>query len=286
MNSGATRRTDGFTIVETMIVLAVSGALFVAIAASLSGRQNAAEFTNAIQGVQAQIQQTINQVAEGYYPNQQNFSCVAGGGGPQLTAGASGQGTNQDCVFLGKVMQFGVQNSNPEQYQTYTIAGLRTATTGTGSPFINTLPTVVGVGGNYTDYSDVHALKYGLSTRWVRVGATTIGAVGFLMEPGAADGTTAAGYSSGGQQVDVVPIRPTNVGQTLAQAIGGIEDANSGGGGLRDPQLGSSAPVNPASGVTICFVSGATNQSGLITIGSNGRQLTVKLDIRSNQTCA
>jgi hypothetical protein len=42
----------------------------------------------------------------------------------------------------------------------------------------------------------------------------------------------------------------------------------------------------PTGGVFICFVSGGTNQSGLIKIGSNARLLSVTLDIKSNKTCS
>ncbi len=295
MNAGARtgyleRRSAGFTVFETMIVLAVTGALFVIIAATLSGRQNAAEFTHAIQSIQSQIQQVIDQSAEGFFPDQ-NVSCSAGAGTLLFAAGGA-QGANEPCVFLGKVIQFGVHGTNPEQYQIYTIGGLRAATAGAGSPFQNANPTVVAVGGNYAGYSSARPLEYGLTVAWVRsdlnsgctVASCSIGAVGFLMEPG--DFGSSSGYNSGAQQVDLVPIRTTNINQTLQQVVTGIESSSAGAGGLRDPNLGASAPINPSSGVQICFVSAGTNQSGLITIGSAGRQLLVQLQIKSNKTCA
>lgn len=273
------RPANGFTIVETMVVLAVTGALFVAIAATLSGRQNAAEFTHAIQSVQSQIQQTINQVSQGFYPNENNFICTNGAGVAQLNSGTNTQGTNQDCVFLGKVMQFGVQGTDPELYQVYTIAGLRNATAGVGSPFVTSSPTVVGVGGNYADYSTSRALEYGLTTLWVKAGGNTMGAVGFLMEPGSLSTTSTSGYNSGSQQVDLIPLPGTSLGQDFSQAATSINTE------LNDATLTADAPINPSGGVQICFVSGGTNQSGLITIGGSGRQLLVKLDIKSNKSC-
>lgn len=277
---GAYLGARGFTIVETMIVLAVTGALFVAIAATLAGRQNAAEFTHAIQSAQAQIQQTINEVSSGFYPSTDNFSCANGGGTVQLSAGSNGQGTNQDCVFLGKVMQFGVAGTDPEQYQVYTIAGLRSAVSGPTSPFQNADPTVVGVGGTYAPYGSAGALQYGLTTAWVKSGGASIGAVGFLMEPGSLDTASASGYRSGAQQVDLVPIRGSRLGASLAQGATAVNAS------LRDATLTADAPLNPASGVQVCLASGGTNQSGLITIGASGSQLLVTLDIKSNKTCA
>lgn len=283
---------NGFTIVETMIVLAVTGALFVAIAASLTGRQNAAEFTHSIQSIQSQLQQIIDQVPDGNFPDQQ-VRCVSIGS-PFFLPGGS-QGTNSECIFLGKVIQFHVRNAgglSTEQYQVYTIAGLNTQGT-SAEPFAAARPTVVAIAGNYAAYSKAVSLEYGLQTVWMRSdnnlsctgSACSIGAVAFLMEPGQA-GSTGTGYSSGAQQVDLIPIRTTGLNQYLSTAVGEIQYRAVGSGGLQDINLLTVAPINPINGVQICFASGTTNQSGLITIGSSGRQLVVKLDIKSgNTTC-
>lgn len=273
-------RQAGFTVVETIIVLAITGALFVAIAGTLAGKQNTAEFKHAIQSMQSQIQQTISEVSAGFYPNSSNFTCVSTGNALQISSGSSTQGTNQDCVFLGKVIQLGVQGTTPEQYQTYTIAGLRAATVGTTSPFQNASPTIVNVGGNYASYSTATTLDYGLTTAWVKAGSTNIGAVGFLMEPGSLNTQSASGYNSGAQQVDLIPLPGTSLGQSLTQGASSITSR------LRDVALTSDAPINPSAGVQICFVSGGTNQSGLITIGGSGRQLLVTLSVKANKTCS
>lgn len=271
---------NGFTIVETMIVLAITGALFIAIAATLAGRQNSAEFNHAIQTVQAQIQQTVNQVSAGFYPSNSNFTCAASGSAVIFSSGTSGQGSNQDCIFLGKVLQFRVQGTAPEVFQTYTVAGLRGPTVGATSPFQNVSPTVVGVGNNYTNYSTASELEYGLTTVWMKSGGANIGAVGLMMEPGSLNTASVSGYNSGAQQIDLIPLPGTSLGQQINQAV--ISITNS----LRDVNLTADAPINPAAGVQICFASGGTNQSGLITIGGSGRQLLVTLDIRSNRTCS
>ena len=282
------KRSAGFTIIETMVVLTVTGALFVVIAATLAGRQNEAEFLHAVQSVQSQTQQIIDQVADGYYPSQNNFSCSASGSSVSFSSVAASQGTNDPCVFLGKVIQFHIAGTGtgslPEAYQVYTIAGLRSATTGTGSPFQSAGATVVGNidgNGDYTSYSDANQLEYGLTTKWVKVnGTATVGAVGFLMEPG--DFGTSNGYNSGAQPVDLVPIPGTSVSppQTIPVAVGIINTQ------LADPNLTADAPINPQpGGVQVCLVSAGTNESAIMTIGNAGRQLLVKLDIKSNASC-
>ena len=280
--TGVRSTQRGFTIVETMIVLAVTGALFVAIATTLTGRQNAAEFTHAIQSVQSQLQQIIDQVPDGFFPDN-SVSCTSGGGTPQFTAGVSGsQGSNQPCVFLGKVVQFAVKGTGgntEQQYQIYTIAGLNNAQGTAAQPFTAAEPAVVQVNKQYAQYSTAVKLEYGLEVSSVKVANNEIGAVGFLMEPGSADSTSSTGYTSGAQAVDLVPILSTSRNQTPDAAVTSIELKNSGG--LRDPNLA----VNPPGGVQICFTSGTTNQSGLVTIGSIGRQLKVSLAIKNNTSC-
>lgn len=276
-------RARGFTVFETMIVLSITTILFVIIAATLSGRQNAAEFIRAIQTAQADIQQVIDQETAGYFP-QQTFSCTASASGPSFSAGANAQGTNEPCVFLGKVIQFGMPRASKadnEQFQILTVAGLRSGAAGAGSPFSGTKPAVVNVGNDYASYSIARTLQYGLHVLWVKpVGGNPIGAVGFLMEPGSADSTSNNGYQSGTQQVDLVPVPNTAINQPLLTAATAINT------GLNDVNLSVDAPINPAQGVQVCLVSGGTNQSGLITIGQSGRKLHVALDIRSNQTCS
>ncbi|HXR50105.1 MAG TPA: type II secretion system protein [Verrucomicrobiae bacterium] len=275
-------RTAGFTIIETMIVLVVTGSLFVIIAATLTGRQNEAEFVHAIQSVQSQLQQAIDQVSAGFFPTV-NLTCSAGASSLTFAPNPNQQGANDQCVFLGSVIQFKVQNTSPERYRIYTIAGERGPGIGPTSPFQNVTPTVMGIAatGDYASYSTAKPLQYGLTTKWMRgdgINGAQIGAFGVLMEPGGF--ATSGGYNSGAQPVDLVPLPGTGLSQPINLAVGAIESR------LRDATLTADAPINPDNGVLICFASAGTNQSGLITIGSLGRQLVVKLDIKSNTSCS
>lgn len=120
----AAQRGHGFTIIEVMIVLAVTGALFVSAALLIAGRQQQTQFDQSIREVQSQIQQVINEIGHGFYPNSGDFSCEAGSSGPPtFTGAAAGQGTNEGCIFLGKAIQFGVADTDPEIFDVMTIAG-------------------------------------------------------------------------------------------------------------------------------------------------------------------
>jgi hypothetical protein len=50
----------------------------------MAGKQSRTEFQQSIQEVKSQIEQTINEVGTGFYPNTNNFRCTAGGFGPVL----------------------------------------------------------------------------------------------------------------------------------------------------------------------------------------------------------
>ena len=267
---------NGFTIVEVLIVLAVTGLLFVSAATVISGKQNQTAFNQAIQQIEGQIQQTMNEVSTGYYPNAANFQCSASAGGPTIVAGANSQGTNSGCIFVGKVMQFKVANTNPEQFETYAVAGLQQQ--GGSGPDVQSLldakPTVVPTS------SVAGRLQSGLTT--VRMTYKNggpdvpIGAVAFT--------SSFATYSqgsivSGSQQLNVVPVIPKvgnpGLGGTIAQ---GTQDINT-------DLVNADSLINPSGGVSICFKSGGTNQSALITIGGSSQPLAVTLAIKTGSVC-
>lgn len=269
-------KAQGFTILETLIVLAVTGALFAAVALTLSGRQNRTQFEQAIQDIKSQIEQTINDVGTGFFPNTNNFQCAAGGSGPVLAGGGANQGENTGCIFLGKVMQFDMAGTDPEQFKVFTVAGLqRNAAGDEVTSYTEAMPKVIAPSAsspNTPDASQTGKLLYGLTTDTMQYGTgTAIGAVAFV--------NSLAHYSdgaivSGSQQVNVIPVTDTILDTSPTAAAEAI-----------NAHLATS-PVNVANGVQLCFASGGTEQSGLITIGSNNRQLSVTLSIKGNRTCS
>jgi len=111
-------------MVEVLIVLAVTGALFISAVALITGRQGQTEFDTSIHEIQSEIQQTVTEVSNGFYPNLGNFTCTASISGPTISGGSTGQGSNTGCIFLGKAIQFGMPSTDPEQFDTYSIAAL------------------------------------------------------------------------------------------------------------------------------------------------------------------
>jgi len=261
-------KPEGFTIIETLVVLAVSGALFVSVFVTMSGRQHKTEFLQATNDIQSSIQQVINEVATGYYPNNGDFSCSSVAGNVSISNSTSAaQGTNKDCVFMGKAMQFTAGSSETQQYSTFSIAGLRTAKT-----LLAADPTVIRYGSadpvtvtkTFNNGLTVKSMKYNNGGSDV-----PIGAVAFISGLGATDGS--GNYVSGGQTLDLVPITGL---LTFDVPINTMEN------GIDSQLMSMGTLVNPANGVKICFQGGA-NQTALVTIGSNGHNLLVKLEVKT-----
>jgi len=262
----------GFTVVETLIVLAVMGALFVSAVLLVSGRVSHVEFSQAMNDTQSIIQQTVSQVGAGYYANTGNFTCNGTSGTLNIAGGVNQQGSNTGCVFIGKVMQFAVKDTDPEEYETYTIAGLQSGTDlASAKPLAIARGLTTNNSGTFPSGTSVTGrLHNGLSVAWMKYNGINVGAVGFISGLGQYNGTQ---LLSGAQQVSLVPVTGTSLKNTTKSTVDAI-----------NTNLASS-PVSPSGGVQICFASGGTQQSGLVTIGSNGRELAVTLQIKDGRVC-
>lgn len=271
--SGGRVASKGFTIMEVLIVLTITALLFLSATALISGKQDQTEFDQAINEVQSQIQQAIGDVSNGYFPNLNNFTCSASSGGPVIASGTgTGQGTNTGCIFIGKVLRFGITGGSSEQFSTYTLAGLQQDSSGNDvSSLAAAMPAVIApttLNPSAPDDSATGSLQNGLTTYQTATtsNGNTIAGIALVSTFAPADIT-----QSSSQNVDLVPIYGT-MATTSADAI--------------NTALRSSPPIDPSGGAQICFVSGTTNQSGLITIGSANSTLSVTLTIKGNKTCS
>jgi Tfp pilus assembly protein FimT len=296
----AAEHRSGFTIVEVMIVFAVTSVMFIVAAAFISGRQNRTQFTTAINGLQQQIQQVINETANGFYPNSGTFTCVPSSTGPvTFTASANKQGTNGGCIFLGKTLQFG------------------TASSGVGSNTLSVLPLV---GNQYQASTTTPILKVSqASPRAIypaSASETTVPKVytTSLMQDDlviAASNSFCGGGLGGMCYVDNSTSTKTITG--IAAFVAGDSSGNinalDGGGNLQagsqqlslygvltsipneteaaaSTAIGGPSPyvsnLKPASSVSICIASPSVKQSGLFTIDSG---LHVSLVVKAGLTC-
>lgn len=137
------RTPVGYTIVEVMIVLAISGVMFLMAIDFIGGRQEATSFPQGANQMVTRLQSIIEQVSDGQYsdvdltcnftyettPPPYSYMDPAPGLNTTTSSAAKDfQGTNSPCIFLGKVVQFNTQLTGlaaNEQYETFVIAGGR-----------------------------------------------------------------------------------------------------------------------------------------------------------------
>ena len=287
MKQGGNRKTaGGFTIVETLIVLAISSTMLVAVVALISGRQARTEFQTGINGLQQQVQQIVNETATGYSTASGNFSCTAAiNRYPDLSSTASSQGTNGSCVFIGKAIQFGSgthssSGGHNTSFTIYPLAANRLQAGKEVTTIIQAAPTPVAPGFSTNtdapDNSDVESTKNGLTFQWsyftLASGLTTqlgdASVIAFISSLGSYDVNGL--LNSGSQQFNLYAVPNTPTANTNGQTV--------------DVMNSNPTPYQQITSARLCFASGGTDQSGLITIGGNGG-LDVSLRIYDTNNC-
>jgi type II secretory pathway pseudopilin PulG len=93
------RAALGYTVVEVMIVLAISVVLFFSAITVFYSQRTSTNFSQAMQDVNSSIQHYANQVVTSSYPGSENYSCKVSGGRATLVSPATGAGST--CLFLG-----------------------------------------------------------------------------------------------------------------------------------------------------------------------------------------
>lgn len=88
----------GFTVVETMIVLAVSSVLFLSVAALISGQLERFRTRDAVFNLESSVRDVLNDVTTGYYPET--------GTNPTCNSKTANRGENDKCIIAGKKIQF------------------------------------------------------------------------------------------------------------------------------------------------------------------------------------
>ena len=255
MKSGLKSR--GFTIIETLIFLAVSGALLASAFTLVAESQNKTAFNQAINDVQQQINAVINNVANGYYSESstsQKCEVVAN----KLTFSAnadSTKGTSNQCIFLGRMIVFG----SDETYTVYNLAGRRQISGKEVTSVPDALPTII------PNSAETYRLKNGITFQ------PKNGVNAYVFINGLGEGASAGSDQlvSGYKQAGFYGITYSDATGSELQAALGDYDTRK----------------NSPDGYSLCFDSGTTNQNGLITIGGNNRTATSSLQIRNN-TCA
>ena len=269
MNRQSSKTSSGFTIVEVMIVLAVTALMFVSVALVINGKQQSAEFESSIRDTKSQIQQVINEAASGY-PNYTG-NCMFSSN----SIVTNGTGTTY-CTFLGKLLHF--SNDNSGMYSVYPIVAdksqLDSATSTSTLANVKPQLLVAGLGTN--------KIQYGLNVvSMTDLSNAPVGSVGFIQSfaPGTATGTELSGAQT--MQV-IVPKNGSSIMKGNKDEETAVKGALSRVGQYEDS---AETTTGGSVGVKICFQSGSTSQSGQITIGNQGNGLSVDLKIFQDKHC-
>jgi type II secretory pathway pseudopilin PulG len=260
----------GYTIVEVMIFLAISGLMFVIAATFISGKQAKTQFRQAMNAISSDVLQTIDDVSNGYYPSVSNFSCVAGAAGsPTFSGGSTEQGKNGGCVFLGKAIQFGLAPGERTKYNIYSVAGRQFApgsTLKTPTNFTEAQPIAIPAATESKTYEQqIESIKVSSS------GFSQNG-IGFFGSFGSYN--TGNGILQSGSQSLTAVYLPGGPGTPLNAAV------------IKNPATYVPAQVVATPKLVVCFDSGS-GQYGTLTIGGQrGQRLTTKIQIYNTLSAA
>lgn len=114
----------GYTILEVLIVLAVSGVMFIIAANFISGKQQKSTFQTGANELASQIQDAITSITDGQYSDYPVRCSRDASGNINTTSGPGVQGGNEQCIFLGKFLNFNISGDDTV-YKIFTVAGLR-----------------------------------------------------------------------------------------------------------------------------------------------------------------
>lgn len=259
------KKSAGFTIVETMIVLAVSAGLFTIAALYINGKQAKTEFQVGVRDIQTQLQQIINQTESGYY-GVKDTSCSAGVSGDLIfSAGSNSLGTNGECIFIGKTIVV-----DSASIYVYPMAGARQSVgVDTANP-VEARATVAGA-------PEILALPNGIRL-------TSSSYEGASLTTGAARGFSV--LSSMAADIDSPDIGSQTFGLYGFQGSFQLNQSDDFDDVINSEKAVSpiSAAYSPKKSVELCMKSGGTDQSALITIGSTSG-LAMRTTIKSGSSC-
>lgn len=127
------KKAGGYTVVEVMIVLAVSGTILASAIILFQGSQGRTDYDVAVQDVNSEITTIIKETntAVAQFPDQYNCNTTSGQP-PTITpdANPNEQGTNAGCVVLGRALRPHVGSSTLDFY---TVVGCQYTNCGTST---------------------------------------------------------------------------------------------------------------------------------------------------------
>jgi len=97
--------SQGFTIIEVMLFLAISGLMLIVAFTGVRGRNESSQFTDSMRSLQSFIQKTQTDLYNGVNVRTNGQNCTIDASG-NLSAGGSTEPGKSDCIMLGRLLEF------------------------------------------------------------------------------------------------------------------------------------------------------------------------------------
>lgn len=169
---------SGFTIIETILFLAISSAMVVVAMVSIQGRTQQVQFDDSIRSLESFLETRLAQVDNGSV-DRPDASCQYNG--VSLTTSAS----NGSCVFLGYMLRFDPSGSDVPQtdIEVYQIYGARLSSAeisacDPGETFACVVPTAIP-----STPVETFTVPWSVELVQAQTDSNNIAYVGFLREP-------------------------------------------------------------------------------------------------------
>ncbi len=294
----------GFTVVEIMIFLSISGIIFFSVVNLVSQRQKPTYFLQGSRTFYSQMQSLAADVNDGYYNDVKQFSCNTVDTGapsaqvPQVSPGGGTQGQNYGCTFIGYAIQFSPQDvpsTAPTTYNVYAV-------------FARQFELYQNSGSPPADFQDALPVPELVSTVTIpsrfkisSVNYTDSNTNGGSPVPDSIVGFfynfAQSGSSQGSLATQLVPVPVPSAplfytGSTAKNYISSLTNAAPASATTVTNSSNSITPINPSQGVDICLKStDYSNRFAKITIGGNdsanqGNPLSVQYSTFTGAACS
>ena len=266
----------GYTIIEVLIVLAVTSALFVAAITVFSGKQGKTQFLQSMQDLNSKIQSVVSGINVSVFPGAGQYSCTTQSNRPNLgvpVGPGDTTGANGECLFLGKGIQADTDTTQGHLY-IYTVLGSRINpfTGNLATTYLNSNPEPAmgqGACGLPCDLTEDYSLQFGATIKSSKIststsppsGPTETDLVGFytsLQTTSNSGSQTLLSYGYSGFKTK--PKLDAQVRQTLENAL---------------PPY---SPPTPIEGWYLCVQSGTSNEMSELVVSSSPAGVTTKVN--------
>jgi hypothetical protein len=271
----------GYSLLEVMIFIAISGVIFTLTILSFKGQYATNEFITSMHDVNSKVQQFVDEVNNGYSGSPADSgsvnvrckvlpSALGANGRPALMNGGGAElGTNDECIFLGKVMHINKDPDYDNQINLYPVIGRRIYQNSGDIIPVDNLAAAnpePGVGSpppSNIDISEVYKIPHGARILWAKDGSGTERYLaGFFTS---LNNVSAGGVSSNGNTNIMAVQYPFNgTAPPKANSI------------IRCIELRNSCDPGPVSNPfpmdkwEICFASTPDGNRALLTFSSSG----------------